>query len=130
MEVSRQLHISAALPPGKSLRYPLDRRLSGPQSRSGRRGEEKILPPIGTRTPTPFGIGRRAIFAKYSVRVRISFIWLRIMSSGGALRVSSTSLKARKLLISCQLKKSLRYFVSHSKLNVTSFYYKYRFELL
>jgi hypothetical protein len=27
----------------KSLRYPLYRRLGGPQSRSGRRGEEKIL---------------------------------------------------------------------------------------
>jgi hypothetical protein len=30
-------------PRGKSHRYPLDRRLGGPQSRSGRRGEEKIL---------------------------------------------------------------------------------------
>jgi hypothetical protein len=28
---------------GKSPRYPLDRKLGGPQSRSGRRGEEKIL---------------------------------------------------------------------------------------
>jgi hypothetical protein len=26
--------------------------LGGPQSRSGRRGEEKILDPTGTRTPT------------------------------------------------------------------------------
>jgi hypothetical protein len=34
-------------------RYPLDRRLGGPKIRSGRRGEEKILDPIGTRTPTP-----------------------------------------------------------------------------
>jgi hypothetical protein len=33
--------------------YPLDRRLGEPQSRSGRRGEEKILDPTGTRTPTP-----------------------------------------------------------------------------
>jgi hypothetical protein len=28
---------------GKEPRYPLDRRLGGPQSRSGRRGEEKNL---------------------------------------------------------------------------------------
>jgi hypothetical protein len=28
------------------------RRLGGPESRSGRRGEEKILDPTGTRTPT------------------------------------------------------------------------------
>jgi hypothetical protein len=37
----------------KSPRYPLDRRLGGPQSRSGRRGEEKILDHTRTRTPTP-----------------------------------------------------------------------------
>jgi hypothetical protein len=40
-------------PQGKSHRYPLDRRLGGPQSRSERFGEEKILDPTGTRTPTP-----------------------------------------------------------------------------
>jgi hypothetical protein len=32
-------------PRAKSPRYPFDRRLGGPQSRSGRRGEEKILDP-------------------------------------------------------------------------------------
>jgi hypothetical protein len=30
-------------PRGKNARYPLDRRLGGPQNRSGRRGEENIL---------------------------------------------------------------------------------------
>jgi hypothetical protein len=37
MEVSAQLHAPAALPIGKEPppRYPLDRRLGGPQSRSG-----------------------------------------------------------------------------------------------
>jgi hypothetical protein len=40
-------------PRGKSPRYPLDRRLGGLQSRSGRFGEEKIRDPTGTRTPTP-----------------------------------------------------------------------------
>jgi hypothetical protein len=39
-------------PRGKSSRYPLDRKLGGPQSQSGRRGEEKILDPTGSRTPT------------------------------------------------------------------------------
>jgi hypothetical protein len=39
-------------PRGKNPRYLLDRRLGGPQSRSGRHGEEKILDRIGTRTPT------------------------------------------------------------------------------
>jgi hypothetical protein len=42
MEVSGQLHAPAALPPGKNPWYPFDRRLGGPQSRSGRGGEEKI----------------------------------------------------------------------------------------
>jgi hypothetical protein len=40
MEVSSQLHAPAALLQRKSRWYPLDRRLGGPQSRSGRGGEE------------------------------------------------------------------------------------------
>jgi hypothetical protein len=36
-------------PREKSPQYLLDRRPGGPQSRSGRRGEEKILDPTGTR---------------------------------------------------------------------------------
>jgi hypothetical protein len=53
MEVSGQLHALTALPLGKEPRYPLNRRLGGPQSRFGRLGEDKILDPTGTRTPTP-----------------------------------------------------------------------------
>jgi hypothetical protein len=40
------------LPPEKEPRYPLDRRLGGPQSRSGRRGKEKILGSTETRNAT------------------------------------------------------------------------------
>jgi hypothetical protein len=40
MQVSGQLHSSALYPQGKSPCYPLDRRLDGPQIRSGRGGEE------------------------------------------------------------------------------------------
>jgi hypothetical protein len=46
MEVSSQLHAHAALPPGKELLYPLDRRLDGPQNRSGHGGEEKTSQPL------------------------------------------------------------------------------------
>jgi hypothetical protein len=46
MEVSGQLHALAALPPGKEPWYPLDRRLGGSQSRSGRGGEEKNSQPL------------------------------------------------------------------------------------
>jgi hypothetical protein len=38
-------------PGERTPRYPLDRRLGGPQSRSGRHGEVKILAPTGTWTP-------------------------------------------------------------------------------
>jgi hypothetical protein len=44
MEVSIDLHALVALLLGKHPRYPLDRRLGGPQSRSGRCGGEKISP--------------------------------------------------------------------------------------
>jgi hypothetical protein len=41
--VSGQLHAPAALPCGNRPRYPLDRGLGGPQSRTGRCGEEKNI---------------------------------------------------------------------------------------
>jgi hypothetical protein len=53
MEVSGQIHATTALPPGTEPRHPLDKRLDGPQSRSGRRGEEKVLDSTGTQTPNP-----------------------------------------------------------------------------
>jgi hypothetical protein len=56
MKVSGQLHIPAALPPGQSPWYPLHRRLGGPQSRSGRGGEEKnskLLPALETPIVQP-----------------------------------------------------------------------------
>jgi hypothetical protein len=62
MEVSGQLHAPAALPPGKdTLVYPLDRRLGGPQSRSGRGGREKnSQPPSGIEPQNPDRPVRRA----------------------------------------------------------------------
>jgi hypothetical protein len=46
MEVSSQLHAPTSLTPGKEPLVPLDRRLVGPQSRSGRSGEEKNSQPL------------------------------------------------------------------------------------
>jgi hypothetical protein len=57
--VSGQLHAAAALLPGKESRYPLYRRLGGPQIRYGHGIEEKNPqppPPTGNRIP----IGRAA----------------------------------------------------------------------
>jgi hypothetical protein len=50
MEVRGLFHAPADLPPEKK-RYPSDRRLDGPQSRSGRGGEKKsqLLPGIEHR---------------------------------------------------------------------------------
>jgi len=41
MEVSGQFHVPAVLPSGEVLLYPLNRRLGGPQSWSGRDGWQK-----------------------------------------------------------------------------------------
>jgi hypothetical protein len=50
-------------------RYPLDRRLDGPHSRSGRSGKEKILYPTGTRTPTPSVVQPVAIrYTDYAIQ--------------------------------------------------------------
>jgi hypothetical protein len=51
MEVSGQLHAPALYPKGKSPRYPLGRRLGGPQSRSGCDGEEKNSQPMSRLEP-------------------------------------------------------------------------------
>jgi hypothetical protein len=51
MEVSGQFHAPAAVPHGKSPWHPLDRRLGGPQSRSGRGGEEKNSQPLPELEP-------------------------------------------------------------------------------
>jgi hypothetical protein len=55
MEKSGELHPTAAFTPqGKSPWYPLDRNLGGPQSRSGRDGEEIISqPPPGIEPWNP-----------------------------------------------------------------------------
>jgi hypothetical protein len=51
--MSGQLHAPVALSRGKRSQYLLHRRLGGPQSLSGRRGDEKNTASKGTRTPTP-----------------------------------------------------------------------------
>jgi hypothetical protein len=50
MEVSGQLHALAALPPGKELPLPTDRRLGGLQSQCGHCREGEILTPARIRT--------------------------------------------------------------------------------
>jgi hypothetical protein len=60
MEVSGQLHTPAAYLQRKSPWYPLDRRLGGLQSRSGRGGEEKYSQPLsGLEPPTIQAVAQR-----------------------------------------------------------------------
>jgi hypothetical protein len=57
MEVSGQLHATTALAPKeRDLRYPLGRRLDGPQDSSGRRERKKNIVPTETRTSTPLAV--------------------------------------------------------------------------
>jgi hypothetical protein len=51
MEVSGEFHAPAALPPGEEPSVPLDRRLDGSQSRSGRGGEEEDTSPCRESNP-------------------------------------------------------------------------------
>jgi hypothetical protein len=46
MEVSGQLHVPPALPPGKEPLVSMDRRMGESQTRSGRGGEEKNFYPL------------------------------------------------------------------------------------
>jgi hypothetical protein len=61
MEVSGQLHAPVALLPGKQLLDPLDRRLGGTQSSSGRCGGEKNLAPAVNRTRAVQPVARHYI---------------------------------------------------------------------
>jgi hypothetical protein len=62
MQASGQLHDPTTLRQGKSPLCPLDRRLSGPQSRSGRGGEEKNSQPLpGLETPIIQSVSQRYI---------------------------------------------------------------------
>jgi len=68
MGVGGQRHAPAALPPGKK-EYPLYRKLSGPQGRSGR--VRKILPPPGfdPRTIQP-------VASRNNQENNFAFVWI------------------------------------------------------
>jgi hypothetical protein len=51
--VCGEIHVPADLHRRKNTRDPLHQSLRGLISRTGRCGEEKILDPLWTRTPTP-----------------------------------------------------------------------------
>jgi hypothetical protein len=75
MEVSGQLHAPAGLPQGKSPLHLLDRRLGGPQSRSGRCGEEKNSKPLpGLEHPIIQTVAQR-----YATELSQLLIWVILL---------------------------------------------------
>jgi hypothetical protein len=96
MEVSDQLQARDALSPENRLRYSMDGRLGGPQSWSGRYGEENNLAPAGgsspgrpARSPSVYRlrIGRPAKLkaADYQTREKNISYWQRKKWSRSAL---------------------------------------------
>jgi hypothetical protein len=79
MAVVSQLHAPNAKPPEKNPRYSLDRRLGGPQNRSGRCGEEKRLAHSGNPTPAVQPVARRD--ATDTVVIRMAFTPINIYFS-------------------------------------------------
>jgi hypothetical protein len=71
MEVSGQLHVPVALPHReRAPRWPLDRKLGGPQSRSGRCGEEQNLSSAGYGTPAvQLAAIATELFTKFSIKL-------------------------------------------------------------
>jgi hypothetical protein len=75
--VSGQLHASPLYLRGKSPRYPVDKRLDGLRSRSGRGGVEKNSQPLpGLKPPIIQTVTQRYLFPLYSSFV-LSFKMLR-----------------------------------------------------
>jgi hypothetical protein len=73
MEMSGQLHASAALPPGKEPLVPIGGRLGGHQSRYGRSGKEKNFQPLPGLEPTII----QAVAQRYTTGYPMS-IWANI----------------------------------------------------
>jgi hypothetical protein len=71
-----------------SPRYPLDRRLGGPQNRSGRCGEENILESTKTRTPTSRYTDRAIPALQCNILHDISIVGLARVSGPFAVDVS------------------------------------------
>jgi hypothetical protein len=92
MEVSGKLHALTAFLPCKKPWYPLDRRLGGPQSRSGLSGEEKnsqplpgFLPPIIQPVAQRYTTELTRLMRYIWFLVFTGFIRLRVGLSGGFL---------------------------------------------
>ena len=69
--VGGQCHASAALPPGKDTRYPLYRRVGGPQGRSGQVWRDLPSPGLDPRTVQPVGVALPAELSRPLIYIYI-----------------------------------------------------------
>jgi hypothetical protein len=103
--VSGKLHAPAALPPGKSPRYPFYRRLGGPQSWSGRYGEVNIFFPYrDSNSPPPIVQPLASRYTDWAIPAPLVFVIRKhnlIISIYGNIIPYITSFVTRNLLFYC-----------------------------
>jgi hypothetical protein len=83
MGLGGQCHAPAALPPGKT-RYPLNRRLGGPQSRSGRM--RKISPTHRDSIPGPSSLQSPRVVKRITVApaIRRLYVYVHMSNIAGS----------------------------------------------
>jgi hypothetical protein len=79
MEMSGQLHSSAVYSLGKSPRYPLERRLGGPQSSLDAVEKRKILPLPGIEPLSSLSVYRLS-YLGFGVHVPVVYSLIRYLS--------------------------------------------------
>jgi hypothetical protein len=98
MEVRGQLRVRPLYPQGKTLWYPLDRRLGGPQSRFGRGGEEKYFPAPPPPWIEPYNPDRPARRNSLDWLTHKIAIQLHLVAESFTICSSRASRRVRKLL--------------------------------
>jgi hypothetical protein len=99
MGVSGQHHVPAALYPwGKDLRYPLDRRLGGPQSPVWtQRLEEKSSASVGDRNPVVQSVVRHGTdWATAAPRYMLMYLFILVSNKELNLKANSLRLNLGK----------------------------------
>jgi hypothetical protein len=113
MEVSGQLEGPAALHPGKEPQYPLDRRLGGPQNRSGRGGEEKNSQPLpGLEIPIIQPVTQRCTTELCRLLQVLSLFKEKTFARDDAECSRKGKLRASSLMILLLINKKIKLFTS------------------
>jgi hypothetical protein len=90
-------------PQEKSPQYALDRRLGGPQSWSGQLGEEKILYPKGSLTPTHDIQPVARHYTNCTIPARYSYMLLLFNKSQAASRAITRACNVKATTPKCNI---------------------------